>query len=177
MFAASTSGIGAVNEIPFQKVKRKQAIENAFKYDDPYDVILALDTLTYEKGEQLGVKFGQLSRSDWMVFHVLWFDSEVANSGFYQLFINPTGDYALDMLETLETIGAEETGVLFKQALSIFPSGQPARDHDERLAQLKPVTPEQIDMLHTLDEVYYNQDEYIFELAAAYLSARKLDFI
>ena len=177
MFAVSTSGMGVIHELSFQDVKRRQAVENAFKYDDPYDVILALDTLTYEKGERLGVKFGQLSHSEWMVFHVLWFDCEVANSGFFQLFFNPTGDYALDMLDTLDTIGAENTAALLRQALAIFPSGQPARDHHERLAQLKQITPEQNDLLHALDEAYCNQDEYIFELAAAYLHARKTDFI
>lgn len=177
MFAVSTSNIPVIHELSFQDVKRKQAIDEAFKYDDPYDVILALDTLTYEKGERLGVKFGQLSHSEWMVFHVLWFDCEVANSGFYQLFFNPTGDYALDMLATLETVGAKNTAALLRQALAILSSGQPARDHHERLAQLKRMTPEQNDLLHALDEAYCNQEEYIFELAAAYLQERKSDFV
>jgi hypothetical protein len=157
--------------------ERMKEIEEAFDWEDPYDVILALVHLTVERCEAAGLPYSSLSQGEKTALHVNWFDSEIANGGLHQLFTNSTGDYWPEILQSLGAVGATSTVALFEIALSVFPDNRPSVDRMDRCGQLEDAGGNARDTLHLLSREYYEQDEYLYTLAVEYLKTRKSDFL
>lgn len=155
---------------------RMMEIEEAFGWEDDYDVILALVHLTYEKLDA-EIHEDDLSESERIALYINWFDAEVANGGLDQFYFNDSGNYAIEMLETMKTIGAVNTARLLEKSFSIFPSSSPSRDRVERQAQFTASGEEGLELLYSLTGEYYDQEEYIFTLGVKYLQGRKSDFM
>jgi hypothetical protein len=152
-----------------------KAIEEAFEWDDPVDVILALVHYTYETMEEL--QWEELPYGFRIALLVNGFDSEVANGGFHQFLWNPAGDYTLETLKILKEIGAVQGVQLLEQALAVFPNRKPPEDYYLRDEQIRRLNEEQTEHLSKLSEAYYQQDEDLFEVAASYLKQHKYEFI
>src|SRR5688572_17091767 len=68
---------------------------------------------------------------------VLILETEWANGGFHQFFVNPYGDHWKETLVPLERVGASRIRALFQSALAIFPDSVPSTDTDTRDQQLR----------------------------------------
>ncbi len=154
---------------------RWEEIEEAFCWDDDYDIVLALVHLTTEKYEK--PDYDVLSEGEKIAIFINWFDAEVANGGFHQFFSNYSGDKWHEILHSLRSIGAVNTARIFEIALSVFPNSNPATDWSERNRQLRGMGKQTWETLFALDQEYYHQEEHLFTLAARYLKDRKSDFL
>ena len=81
--------------------------------------------------------YRNLSRRDRYIWDVSWFETEVMNGGVDQYFYNSTGDHALECLEALRAIKAENSYHLLKQGCDLFPSGKPSPNVEVRRKQLE----------------------------------------
>lgn len=78
-----------------------------------------------------------LSRRDRYLWDVKWFEVEVMNGGVDQYFHNSAGDHSVECLEALKAIGAKDSYALLKQAIDLFPQGQPSTHREVRQKQLR----------------------------------------
>ena len=60
-------------------------------------------------------------------------EREVNNGGFEQYFINSSGDYAYETLDSLNEIGAHRTAEILQRALDIFPDSNAQKHREERI--------------------------------------------
>jgi hypothetical protein len=156
---------------------RLRDIEEAFESDQDYHVVWALRALTGDKMRLTGIPFHSLTLSEKIALTIPIFDAEVCNGGFHQFFLNYSGDYYVDTLEALKAIEANHATCLLEQAISVFPVGIPSIEWAERNEQVRQLSQDSLELLHSLTHEFYESSEDIFALAAEYLRPRKADFL
>src|SRR5262245_55698170 len=68
------------------------------------------------------------ARRDRYLWDVSWFETQVENGGVDQFFFNSTGDRAIETLEALRAIGADDSARLVEAAVALFPGAAPDPD-------------------------------------------------
>ena len=154
---------------------RLKEIEEAFEWNEPFDVILALVHFSYDRMGDL--QWEELPRGLRIALLVNEFDSQVANGGFQQYFFNSSGEYALETLGILQAVGARETAQLLEQALTVFPNSEPSQDNAQRADQVARLNDDQLKKLESLSQAYYQQNENLFEVTASYLGEHKSELV
>src|SRR5258708_6570686 len=66
-------------------------------------------------------------------------EREVNNGGFYQYFINSSGNYAHETTLSLKGIGANKTANILQQAINQFPDKQVPKIRDKRIEVIKKI--------------------------------------
>jgi hypothetical protein len=117
--------------------------------------------------------FGSLSLPERVLHHVYWLESEINNGGFEQYFINSSGDYALDTPSALDEIGAYETAKIVKQAIDIFPGGEPPLVREDRIKKIDSMDESTRDKYSELDLEFLKYPEPLEELQVQYMIAKK----
>jgi hypothetical protein len=69
-----------------------------------------------------GEDFEALSKEEAVLYLCQVLENEVNNGGFSQFFYNPSGNFSLETLQALKTIGACKTAAVYEKALSVFPA-------------------------------------------------------
>ena len=95
-------------------------------------------------------------------------DSEVNNGGFDQFYWNPAGEFALDAVEGLESIGAYQKASILDAANSEFPGGMPSENRIKRQEELDVIVNSESSKLGSLDIEYFKCKEDIVDLLASY---------
>ena len=156
---------------------RAEEVKEAFAWDTDYDIVLALKHLTFKKYEGAEPDVNILTEGEKVVLFTTLFDNEVNNGGFHQFFTNPSGNYTLEILRILESIGAVNSIRIFNKALSIFPNDKSVKDQDARICQVLNAGKDGIEFLSSLDEEYFTKEERIYTLMVEFLKGRESDFL
>lgn len=96
-------------------------------------------------------------------------EREINNGGFNQYFINSSGDFAHQTIQSLKSIGANMTADILQKAIDQFPDKKVPQDRDERIEIV-----EQIE--ETANEVWEELDGKFFEYADD-LNTLNLNFV
>ena len=96
-------------------------------------------------------------------------EREINNGGFNQYFINSSGDFAHQTIQSLKSIGANTTADILQKAIDQFPDKKVPQDRDERIELV-----EQIE--ETANEVWEELDGKFFEYADD-LNTLNLNFV
>jgi len=152
------------------------AIEDAFKQTDSYDVILALADLARETAVAHQLHFDDLKHGQQVALHLEMFGAEMGDGGFYQLLTNPAGDYLAQIMQTCKMISATNTALLLQKVIAPFPNVNILRHTEARQNWIESSGQELKDALTALDEDYFAQEEEVFDLGVAYLKGYKADF-
>lgn len=83
--------------------------------------------------------YQKLAPRDRYLYNVVRFEVDVMNGGIDQYLCNPAGEQALDCLEALRAIGANQAFALLRSACDLLPEGTPAADSEQRWAQVRGV--------------------------------------
>lgn len=86
--------------------------------------------LLYEKIEASGLD--SLTPCERWMFALTWLGIETNNGGLHQFFFNDAGQFAVDALLGLETIGAAKTANVLRRAIALFPDGHIPTDQTKR---------------------------------------------
>ena len=107
--------------------------------DLPWAAIEPVWDFLYPSGNGAGTgwRVKRVTAGQLAIFSTWWLESEVRNGGFEQYFYNSSGHYAKDALEGLRRIGATAFAAIVRDALAVFPSGEPPKLRDERIAALE----------------------------------------
>jgi hypothetical protein len=161
------------------RLGRVRSLAEAFAFEAPEDVVIALGDLLAEKCEALGLNWQTLSSTEKIVWFILGLDEQMNSGGFYQFFFNEEGDYALELLPVFYKLRAIETTMLYEAALAFFPNSRPAANQDGRWEQLERLSDEDVDRLNELSERYQQLtvEENLYALALPILKARSREFL
>jgi len=83
-------------------------------------------------------------------------EREINNGGFNQYFINSSGDYAHETIQSLKLIGANHTADILQKAIDQFPDKKVPKDRDERIEIVEKIE-------ETANEVWEDLDQKFFE--------------
>jgi hypothetical protein len=88
---------------------------------------------------EYGVKHGlaAMSEKNRVFFLVGYLIDQLANGGAEMVYANPSAGYATEMPAALDKIGATEAARVIRDINACFPGGTPAKDLEERMAQLE----------------------------------------
>lgn len=96
-------------------------------------------------------------------------EREINNGGFNQYFINSSGDFAHQTIQSLTAIGATTTADILKKAIDQFPDKKVPQDRDKRVEIVERIE-------ETANEVWEELDQKFFEYADG-LNTLNLNFV
>jgi hypothetical protein len=134
----------------------KQAYEDVSIYDGADVFVQAFQRLPQHVGDLLAIH---------------WTLSEVANGGFLQFFLNPTGVLAPEAASGFEHIGLAEVGGLVRQAMAYFGQTYPreSRERERILAQRHGYAPDDENWEPFDHQPFEDIENRLYELGAANL--------
>lgn len=101
------------------------------------------------------VDFSKLTSAE-QVFVCVWeLEAEVNNGGFEQYFHNSSGDNAQKVVGALQSIGANLTAKIVKQAIDMFGPSGPSAVQAERQAKIEKLSEEQKEVWNKLDKEFF----------------------
>ena len=94
---------------------------------------------------------------------------EVNNGGFWQYFINSSGRYAHQTVETLKLIGADNFAKILREAIDEFPNKTVPQDDEER----QEIVDKNYGAWNKLDYKFYEYPDDLNQLNADYIMQNK----
>lgn len=160
----------------FKKLWEISDINQIWEIEDKNNLVLALYGYLSNKCSY-GEKIQELSNEEATIYLCQVFEGEINNGGFSQFFYNLSGDFSIETLQALKTIGANNTALIYKMALSIFPKSNAPKDRDEREKLLDSLNDEKTDkILNDADNDFYKYEDDLLGLSYAYIITNKESF-
>lgn len=101
------------------------------------------------------VEFSELTDAE-QIFVCVWeLEAEVNNGGFEQYFHNSAGDNSHRIIAALQSIGANLTAKIVKQAIDVFGPGGPPADQSKRQEAIEALSEEQKEVWNKLDTEFF----------------------
>ena len=143
-------------------------LETLLSSEDTNGSIIELDNFIGELCSY-GDDLDKLTEPQKQFYYNQCLEREINNGGFNQYFINSSGDFAHQTIQSLTTIGASTTADILQKAIDQFPDKKVPQDRDERIELV-----EQIE--ETANEVWEELDGKFFEYADD-LNTLNLNFV
>ena len=103
-------------------------------------------------------------------------EREINNGGFNQYFINSSGDFAHQTIQSLNAIGAKITADILQKAIDQFPDKQVPRDRDERIDAVEQIEQMANEVWDELDQKFYEYKDDLNSLNLNYIKKHPGDF-
>ena len=103
-------------------------------------------------------------------------EREINNGGFNQYFINSSGDFAHQTIQSLNAIGAKITADILQKAIDQFPDKQVPRDRDERIDAVEQIEQMANEVWDELDQKFYEYKDDLNSLNLDYIKKHPGDF-
>jgi Domain of unknown function (DUF4375) len=100
-------------------------------------------------------------------------EREINNGGFSQYFVNSSGDFPHEIIETLKTIGAERTANILQGAISQFPNKKVPENRDERIELVEEIEEVANEVRDDLDQKFYEYVDDLNSLNIDYIKKNK----
>jgi hypothetical protein len=143
-------------------------LETLLSSDDTNGSIIEIDNIIGDLCSY-GDDMVKLTEPQKQFYYNQCLEREINNGGFNQYFINSSGDFAHQTIQSLTAIGATTTADILQKAIDQFPDKKVPQDRDERIELV-----EQIE--ETANEVWEELDGKFFEYADD-LNTLNLNFI
>ena len=151
------------------------SMDEIWRIDDVNNFIVALVDYVEQKCEY-GDNMDALSDSERIFFITQTCEMEVNNGGFAQFFDNSGGNFAGELVNAFQKIGATKTAKICRTALNVFGEELPS-DLEERRELLDKLRSDEIDnILNECDTAFYQYEEDLNALNYAYVLKNKADF-
>ena len=125
-------------------------------------------------GRYSGSNFDQLDDADKILVTIWSLEGDVNNGGFDQYYFNRSGDLAFYAPIALRRIGAHQMAQITDDANKLFGPEGPARQPDEREAQLLAIAPNgsELNPWDELDRAFQSYPDVISALLTAFFQVR-----
>lgn len=165
LIALSTFTVNA-NTIPnlIENLENKTVKEHDFPYD-VYELILS------KVESSIWPDYSTLTQSEQYVLMVIDFEGQINNGGFDQYYYNSYGDNALETVDALRAIGANETAELLLESFEVFPATTSSQIREERWAQLEALSEPKNEKLSALDDKFYEYPNDLADLLTSYIKS------
>ncbi|WP_285055277.1 DMP19 family protein [Pedobacter ginsengisoli] len=102
-------------------------------------------------------------------------EREVNNGGFWQFFVNSSGEYAHETVHSLQEIGAIKTADIVQKAIDRFPVSKVPKDWAERNKLVEDIDPEK-ELWGDLDKEFFEYQEDLNALNMGFVAKHKDSF-
>lgn len=99
-------------------------------------------------------------------------EREVNNGGFWQYFMNSSGEFAHETLLSLKEIGAVKTAEVLQKAIDLFPEGNVPKDREIRQDLVNQIDPNKT-IWYEIDERFMNYQEDLNDLNIKFVALHK----
>ena len=103
-------------------------------------------------------------------------EREINNGGFNQFYINSSGDFAHETVESLKAIGADKTAEILKNANGQFPNQTVPKDRAERQEIVEQIEEEANIVWEELDQQFFAYEDDLNTLNLDYIRKNKSFF-
>jgi len=122
------------------------------------------------------VGFDRLLAVEKTVYCIWWLEAEVNNGGFHQFFFNTAGNFTVETVAALDTVGANNAKAILEQAAAVFAPGGPDTERYARQDQLEMLSEAEERRLNDLDARFYEYPDDLSKLLASYVRGNKEEF-
>ncbi|MEQ1646511.1 MAG: DMP19 family protein, partial [Pyrinomonadaceae bacterium] len=103
-------------------------------------------------------------------------EREINNGGFDQYFLNSSGSFAHETVESLKSIGANRTAEILNEAIKQFPGGIVPRLTEERNEMVLELWPDGNSSWEELDTAFFAYEDDLNTLNLAFVKANRESF-
>lgn len=103
-------------------------------------------------------------------------EREVNNGGFHQYFWNSTGDFAIETVTSLHSVGATKAAELLLKAIDRFPGKTVPGNIVQRQHLLEQIETKIADAWQDLDDAFYEYEEDLNALNLEYVKSHRNEF-
>jgi hypothetical protein len=139
------------------------------------DTVVKIDSLLSEFCDH-GDEIEKLTHPQKIFFFNQSFEKEINNGGFSQYFLNSSGDFATETIESLKLIGAHQTAAILQRAVDEFPNGHVPKNRRERIALLEDIEEAASKVWQMLEQKFYKYEENLNALNLRYVRQNKTKF-
>ncbi len=162
------------------RIVNEKTLLNIWEIEDKEEFIIEMDDYISKKCDY-GENMESLNENERLFYITQTLEMEVNNGGFSQYFFNSGGNFANELVESFEKIGALKTADICKKAISIFPDSKVPADWGERQEFLTPDDEneeERIDeFLGECDDAFYEYEDDLVELNYQFIMNNKESFM
>lgn len=103
-------------------------------------------------------------------------EREINNGGFNQYFINSSGDFAHETINSLRTIGANHTAEILQSAIDQFPDKKVPLDRDKRTELVGQIEDTANEKWEGLDQMFFEYKDDLNSLNIEYVKKHRTEF-
>jgi hypothetical protein len=104
-------------------------------------------------------------------------EREVNNGGFNQFFLNSSGNYAHETIDSLKIVGAEKTANILQLAIDQFPDKKVPKNSTDRQKTVENILVVATEVWEELDQTFFDYNDNLNDLNIDYIKANKADFL
>ena len=150
-------------------------LETLLSSDDTNESIIELDNFISELCSY-GENMDKLTEPQKQFYYNQCLEREINNGGFNQYFINSSGDFAHQTIQSLIAIGANTTADILQKAINQFPDKKVPQDRDERIEIVEQIEETATEIWGELDEKVFDYEDDLNTLNLSFVRQHKSDF-
>lgn len=144
-------------------------VKEFLKTKGELNLLLAVGDEIHKKYYETGFK--ALTQSEQVIFCMLGLEREVNNGGFDQFFLNSSGEYKDETLDSLRRIGASYTASILEEAIRIVEEPNPPGMKEDKHKDI------QYEKLNDLDNKFYEYKEDLLGLQLQFITEQQDNFL
>lgn len=154
---------------------RIKHLETLLSSDNTNNSIIELDNFIGELCAY-GDEMETLTEPQQLFYYIQCLEREVNNGGFNQYFINSSGKFAHQTIQSLKRIGANTTANILQKAIDQFPDKKIPQDRDERNELVEQIEATANEVWNELDQQFYQYADDLNTLNLHYVKQHKAFF-
>jgi hypothetical protein len=154
---------------------RIKHLETLLSSDNTDNSIIELDNFIGELCAY-GDEMETLTEPQKLFYYIQCLEREVNNGGFNQYFINSSGKFAHQTIQSLKRIGANTTADILQKAIDQFPDKKVPQDRDERNELVEQIEATANEVWNELDQQFYQYADDLNTLNLHYVKQHKAFF-
>ncbi|MBZ0246198.1 MAG: DMP19 family protein [Cyclobacteriaceae bacterium] len=150
-------------------------LDSLLSSDDLNNSIIELDNFICELCEW-GDNMNVLTDPQKNFYYNQNLEREINNGGFSQYFINSSGDFAHETINSLRAIRADHTANILQSAIDQFPDKMVPRDRDERTELVGRIEETANEKWEELDQKFFEYKDDLNSLNIEYVRKHRTQF-
>ena len=156
-------------------MNRIKNLETLLSSDDPNGSIIEIDNFIGDLCSY-GDEMGKLTESQKQFYYNQCLEREISNGGFYQFFINSSGDFAYPTVQSLTLIGAFKTAEILQKAINQFPNKNVPMDRNARIGIVEHIKETANAVWEELEQKFFDYEDDLNTLNLNFVRLNKDDF-
>lgn len=156
-------------------MKRIDNLETLLSSDDINGSIIELDNFIGDLCSY-GDDMDKLTEPQIQFYYNQCLEREINNGGFNQYFINSSGDFAHQTIQSLIAIGASTTADILQKAIDQFPDKKVPQNREERIELVEQIEETANEVWEELDEQFFEYQDDLNTLNLNFVRQHKADF-